>query len=105
LAGFFKALGDPMNLQKKWGGATVGLIIAYLIVSGNRGLWNLYKLHEQKQILGQQITRLNSEIDRYQMEYQDFEKNNIFVEKQAREELSLVKPGEIVYKFTPTENR
>ena len=88
-----------MNFKFKWGGWVIGLVVAYLVIGGNRGLWNLYKLHEEKTKLTSQIARLQSEIDRYQSEYQSFEKDNQAVEKQAREELNLVKPGEVVYKF------
>ena len=94
-----------MNSQRKWGSLAVIVFLAYLVFSGNRGLWNLYKLHQDKQNLTEQIVQLQSEIDRYQTEYQTFSKNNSAVEKQAREELNLVKPGEIVYKFGKTASR
>ena len=77
--------------------------LLYLVFSGNRGLWNLYKLHQERQALSQQVTQLKLEINRYQVEYQDFQRNPSVLEKQAREELNLVKPGEIVYKFAETD--
>ena len=88
-----------MNQHRKWGMLIVFLVLAYLLFSGNRGLWNLYKLHSEKQTLIEQNARLQSDIDHYHAEYQTYSKNNSAVEKQAREELNLVKPGEIVYKF------
>ncbi len=94
-----------MNEQHKWGKAVIGLVVAYLLFSGNRGLWNLYKLHLEKQVVSDQITKLKTEINRNQTEYKAFEKNSSTMEKQAREELNLVKPGEIVYKFSKTEGR
>lgn len=78
----------------------IGLVAVYLVATGNRGLWNLYKLHGEKQDLTEKIFQLQSEITRYQNEYQAFEKDNSVIEKQAREELNLVKPGEMIYKFT-----
>lgn len=89
-----------MKNRKKWVTAMTVTALLYLIFSGNRGLWNLYKLHQEKQVLSQQVVQLKSEIDRYQMEYRDFQRNPSVLEKQAREELDLVKPGEFVYKFT-----
>jgi len=91
-----------MNLQKKWKGLAVGLVMAYLFVCGNRGLWNLYQLHQEKKDLTEEIGSLRSDIDRYQLEYQTFGKNPAELEKRAREELNLVKPGEIVYRFGPS---
>ncbi len=93
-----------MKNGKKWGTVVTGAAFLYLVFSGNRGLWNLYKLHQEKQVLSQQVTQLKSEIDRYQLEYRDCQRNPSVLEKQAREELNLVKPGEIVYKFTEAEN-
>lgn len=94
-----------MKNGKKWVTVMACAAILYLVFSGNRGLWNLYKLHQEKQILSEQVVQLKSEIDRYQMEYKDFQRNPCVLEKQAREELNLVKPGEIVYKFTEADRR
>lgn len=94
-----------MNWQRKWGTLIVVLVVAYLLFSGNRGLWNLYKLHTEKNELTEQNAQLQADITHYQTEYQSYSKNNAAVEKQAREELNLVKPGEIVYKFGKTDSR
>jgi len=94
-----------MNPQRKWGLLIVGLLLAYLLFSGNRGLWNLYKLHAEKQQLLEQNAGLQADINHYQAEYQTYSKDNSAVEKQAREELNLVKPGEMVYKFGKTDSR
>ena len=94
-----------MKNGKKWGTVLTGVVLTYLVFTGNRGLWNLYKLHQEKQTLSLQVTQLKSEIDRYQMEYRDYQRNPSVLEKQAREELNLVKPGEIVYKFTEADHR
>jgi cell division protein FtsB len=93
-----------MNRQRKWGMLIVVLVVAYLLFSGNRGLWNLYKLHSEKQSLVEENTLLQSDIDHYQTEYQSYSKDNSAVEKQAREELDLVKPGEMIYKFGKTDD-
>ncbi len=84
-------------------GIVMGTALLYLIFSGNRGLWNLYKLHQEKQELSEQVAQLKSDIGRYQAQYQDFQANPSMLEKQAREELNLVKPGEIVYMFTEAD--
>lgn len=89
-----------MKARNNWAKMGMVAVLLYLAFSGNRGLWNLYKLHEEKQNLSEQVAQLKSEISRYQAQYQDLQGNPSVLEKQAREELNLVKPGEIVYKFT-----
>jgi len=93
-----------MTPQRKWGIVVWGFVILYLVFSGNRGLWNLYKLHQEKITLTEEIFQLRADINRHQTEYQTLEKNPGLVEKQAREELNLVKPGEVVYKFKNSSN-
>jgi cell division protein FtsB len=93
-----------MKMPKNWGSFVVVLAAFYLVFGGNRGLWNLYKLHQEKQNLTEQVGRLKSEIQHCQVEYQVFEKNTLVFEKLAREELDLVKPGEIVYKFSKADH-
>jgi cell division protein FtsB len=48
----------------------------------------------------QQVSQLKGEIDRSQLDYRVYKTNPVVMEKQAREELNLVKTGEIVYKFS-----
>jgi len=48
MAGFFQAMGDLMGSRRKWVKAAVILTLAYLVFSGNRGIWNLYRLHQEK---------------------------------------------------------
>ena len=99
MAGNHQALGEKMNQSKRWGQIIAFGIITYLLIGGNRGLWHLYQLHQEKQVLTGDIDQLKVEIGRYQNEYQTFGKSTVNLEKQAREELNLIKPGEIVYKF------
>ena len=94
-----------MNSRRQWGRALVGIVLAYLVISGNRGLWNLYKLNQERNELSGQVASLKSDISGYEAEYQAYEKNLSIVEKQAREELNLIKPGEMVYRFTKSEKR
>jgi len=98
-------MGVPMKLfSKNWGPVMVGLIILYLMVTGNRGLWRLYQLQQEKQALTTQIRQLQSDIQRYQEEVSAVGKNPAILEKQAREELNLVRPGEVIYKFSGSQS-
>ena len=88
-----------MRLGYRWKGFLVGLVLVYLFVCGNRGLFRLYQLHQDKTSLTQQISQLQSEVLNYQNEYKRFNQDPAAIEKRAREELNLVKPGEMVYRF------
>lgn len=94
-----------MNQTKRWINVAIFLVAGYLLFSGNRGIWNLYKLHQEKKSLSNQVVNLKNQIDRCQMECQYFSKNTSVLEKQAREELDLIKPGELVYKFSKNDGQ
>lgn len=88
-----------MIVRASAGKLLVGAVLAYLVLSGNRGLWNLYKLHQEKKELAGEIARLKEEVDKYRSDYDVYERSLALLEKQAREELNLVRPGETIYRF------
>lgn len=88
-----------MKFDARWKGLAVGLVLVYLFVCGNRGLLHLYQLHQEKSSLTEQIAQLQSQILNYQDEYKRFDQDPAAIEKRAREELNLIKPGEVVYRF------
>jgi cell division protein FtsB len=63
-------------------------------------MWNLFKLHQEKVQLQKEVDHLKVEIRSGRAEYQAFKNNPRVIEKQAREDLSLVKPGEMIYRFS-----
>lgn len=90
--------------SKNWGPIFIGLTMLFLMITGNRGLLRLYQLQQEKQNLTDQIHHLQEDITRYQDEVTAVNKNPAILEKQAREELNLVRPGEIIYKFSKNRN-
>ena len=72
----------------------------YLFLGGNRGMWNLYKMHQEKIQLQREVEGLKRDIQRDQVEYKAYQNDPAVIEKQAREELNLVKPGETIYRFS-----
>jgi cell division protein FtsB len=99
-------MGVSMKIfSRHWGPILVGITILYLMVTGNRGLWRLYELQKEKQTLNTQIRQLQTDINRYQEEVSAVGKNPAILEKQAREELNLVRPGDVIYKFSGTKPR
>lgn len=90
-----------MNRSARWTGVVFVLFSAFLLIYGNRGLWKMVKLQQEKIVLTRDVERLRGDVARYRVEIDTFDSNPAAVEKQAREELNLVKPGEIIYKFGP----
>jgi len=89
-----------MNIRRKLGRGIALAVALYLVLSGNRGLWNLYQLNQERKILESDIGRLRSGIDRAQKDYNSFGKSDPALEKVAREELNLIRPGELAFRFS-----
>ncbi|MDE2059310.1 MAG: septum formation initiator family protein [candidate division NC10 bacterium] len=81
--------------------AVLAIVIAVASVGGKKSLVKVLQMSKTRTELQQEITRLrqvNEELDR---EIRAFVNNPGQVEAIAREDLGLVKPGEIVYQFGP----
>lgn len=81
--------------------ALLAMLIAALSVGGNRSLVKIYQMSKTKAELEQEIERLRQVNQELAREIQAFTHNPGQVEAIAREDLGLVKPGEIVYQFGP----
>ncbi len=90
------------SIQKKYLFCLAGLIIAMflLAVFGARGIWQIHRLQEDRQkihasngALAGENRRLAEQVSRMR----NYKKEE--VERIAREELGLVKKGEVVYQF------
>ena len=90
-----------MNRRPKWIGILLPVLSAFLLIHGNRGLWKMAKLQQEKRVLSREVERLRVDVSHYRSELGTLGSDMSAVEKQAREELNLVKPGEIIYKFGP----
>jgi len=101
VAGILQAMGDPVNRRSRWMGMAFVALSLFLLVNGNRGLWKMAKLQQERRTLSRDVERLRGDVERYRVELSASGSNLAAVEKQAREELNLVKPGEIIYKFGP----
>jgi len=78
------------------------LLLAVLSFWGDRGLIHLYQLHRTKAELQAEIHRLREAVEALNQEAQAFKTQPGRLEEIAREDLGLVKPGEIVYQLSPT---
>jgi cell division protein FtsB len=75
----------------------VALGLASLV--GNRGLVRLYRMHQTKATLEREIAHLAANNAVLADEVRALRTDPARVEAIAREELGLVKPGELVYEF------
>lgn len=87
--------------------AMLTALIAILSVGGNRSLVKIYQMSKTRAELHREIGRLKQANQELALEVQSFKNDPGQVEAIAREELGLIKPGEVVYQFglaspTPT---
>lgn len=75
------------------------LFLFFTAVLGDNGLLRLYQMSETKRELVEQITKIKEENQELQKKIYAFKNDPLYIEKIAREELGLLKPGEIVYDF------
>ncbi len=80
---------------------TVLLLVALAVASlvGNRGVVRLYWMHQTKAALEREIAQLTANNAALADEVRALRTDPGRVEAIAREELGLVKPGELVYEF------
>lgn len=79
--------------------ALLAALITVLSVGGNRSLVRIYQMSKAKAELYREITRLMQTNKGLSQEVQSFAHDPARVEAIAREELGLIKPGEVVYQF------
>jgi cell division protein FtsL len=78
------------------------LVLVAASVLGNRSLLRLYQMHRDRAALEREIEQLTTANTALADEVRQLRTDPARVEAIAREELGLVKPGEIVYEFRPS---
>ncbi|MDD5686330.1 MAG: septum formation initiator family protein [Elusimicrobia bacterium] len=81
----------------------IGIFLLILVMFGNKGMYNVIKQRIE-------LTRLNKEFIEIENENRDLRKqlyglenNPANIEREARNRLGLIQPGEIKYKFIEKE--
>jgi cell division protein FtsB len=99
-----------MNLSKvpqRW------LICAFFVflvtlslftVFGDRGVVHLWRLMEEKEKLDERNFLLQKENESLRERIHRLRHDDLYLEKIAREELNLVRPGEVIYRFASSES-
>lgn len=87
--------------------ATLWVIIGLLILFAFLylpGLSRFQELRLEEERLSRELAQLESQIKALREEKELLEKDQAYLEKVIREELGLVRPGEIVYKVVQENN-
>ena len=79
--------------------AALAILIAVLSIGGNRSLIRIYQMSKTRAELHREIGRLKQANRDLVQEVQSFKNDPGRVEAIAREELGLIKPGEVEYQF------
>jgi cell division protein FtsB len=75
------------------------LLLAVVTVVGERGAIHLWRLRGEKSRIDEQNYRLQKENEVLRQRVLRIRNDNHYLEKLAREELNLVRPGEVIYRF------
>ncbi|HUT53196.1 MAG TPA: septum formation initiator family protein [bacterium] len=76
------------------------LIILAFTVFGDRGLLNLVRYQQERQELLSRAQKLREENRELRAEIERLQNDPAHIERLAREELGMVKPGELVIQFS-----
>ena len=85
----------------------VGLLVLLILgftVFGRRGLMDLVRARHQAEALKAETTRIRDENAHLSEEIRLLQTDPAYVERLAREELGMVKPGELVFQFAETKD-
>jgi cell division protein FtsB len=95
----------PFHISKRhvlyiFGGLMLLLVIVTII--GERGAMHLWRLRGEKSRIDEQNYRLQKENEALRQRISRILHDNHYLEKLAREELNMVRPGEVIYRFPGT---
>jgi len=98
----------PLSLPGRWPVYLIGLLIvllALVTLVGERGALHLWRLRGEKARLDEQNYRLQKENESLRQRVQNIRNDDDYLEKLAREELNMTRPGEIIYRFQAPATR
>ena len=91
---------DPIKLKTKKILSVLLIIgVAYFFLAGNRGIIRLVEMKTEKYRLEKELVKLEEENRRSIEEIRSLKQDLKSIERIAREDLGLVKKGEVVFRF------
>jgi cell division protein FtsB len=83
----------------RWALIAIALFVLYQVLAGPRGLLKLAELRSQRSGIAQQVDSLEARKAELLREKQRLMTDTLYLEKLARKELGMARPGERVYRF------
>jgi len=83
--------------------ACVIVLLSIYTIVGERGALHLWRLKRERAQLDEHNYRLQKENEALRQRISRLRYDDRFLEKVAREELNLVRPGEVIYRFPSSE--
>lgn len=97
-----------LSLPRRWPIYLISSLIALLLlvtIVGERGALHLWRLRGEKSRLDEQNYLLQKENEALRQRVNRIRNDDDYLEKVAREELNLARPGEVVYRLQNRESR
>jgi cell division protein FtsB len=94
------------RLPRNWAAYLLGtltVLLSLVTIVGERGALHLWRLRGEKNRLDAQNYRLQKENDILRQRISRIRNDKHYLEKLAREELNMVRPGEVIYRFPSTK--
>ena len=88
-----------------YGLASLIILLSLYTMAGEWGAIHLWRLRGEKANLDEQNYRLQKETEALRQRITRLRNDDFYLEKLAREELNLVRPGEVIYRFPSSEPR
>jgi cell division protein FtsB len=91
-----------LRLPRSWPVYVFGsliLLLSLVTIVGERGALHLWRLRGEKNRLDAENYRLQKENDALRQRVSRIRNDNHYLEKLTRDELNLVRPGEVIYRF------
>jgi len=104
----FVMLALKFRLPSRWPIYLLSALIALLAVVtvvGERGVVHLWRLRGEKIRLDERNYLLQAENEALRRRIARLRNDDRYLEKLAREELNMVRPGDVVYRFPPGQAR
>ena len=82
----------------------IGVSLLIIFIFGDHGLFQLYKLKQERKKVHEHITQLRENREKLISEKNRLENDLDYIEKLARERFRMAKPGERVFKVIPKKD-
>jgi cell division protein FtsB len=95
-----------VRLPRNWAAylfGTLTVLLSLVTIVGERGALHLWRLRGEKNRLDAQNYRLQKENDILRQRISRIRNDKHYLEKLAREELNMVRSGEVIYRFPSTK--